>query len=112
MINSPVPPQLPDIIARVEEAQSGKAVDDSELDQLLIRVGMIEEHLGLVARAIDDRSKTGTRSHYRPFYAFGPENAANAQRATSHLPSLRLALINRNWEDAIQAGRQVQQAFD
>jgi len=112
MINSPVPPQLAVIIADIVEARSGSAVDDSELDQLLLRVGMVEEHLGLVAGGIVDRSKTGTRSRSLPSYPFGPEHAAKAERATIHLPSLRLALTTRNWEDALEAAGRVQQALD
>jgi len=112
MIDSLVPPYLAVIIARAEEARSGKAVNDGELDQLLLQVSMTEEHLGSVAQAIVDRSKTGTRSRPLPSYPLGRENAAKAERATVHLPSLRLALTNRNWEGALDAARGVHQALD
>jgi hypothetical protein len=111
MMNSPVPPQLADIIRDVQEYQSGSHVNENAIDQLESKARDAKEHLEKVARPLPDRSKTGTRSGAPACYAFGPENARKAARALPFASTLIEAIRARRWEDAETAARNIQETL-
>ncbi len=89
LIDTPVPPQLAQILARLEAVQQSGCLDEESTDRLLCKVTDAEEHLQLVARPVRRRDKGSERE--LPQYAARPLNAPRANQALSSLPRLRAA---------------------
>ena|ERR1017187_1002719 len=84
-MNTPKPAELAETIVRLE----GDSIDPQEMEQLVEKARDVETHLARVAKPIPDPSKGPPRP---PSYAFGPQNAARAERALPYARNLIDAL--------------------
>src|ERR1700733_3510414 len=109
MLNTPVPPQIAEIIARLEAAKTSNSVDENEAEQLVFLTNDAEEHLQLIAK-LQYRGDKGFERE-PPSYAFGPLNVQKAEQALSYVADLRSGLKQGDSRAVLKAAREIENRF-